>query len=95
MEISKKAWKDVVGLKQRGVQLRKGETGVVEEFNKVQYYRQCLRNLGAEIITFHVGGLKVGMIITKIIVSRGSNHSTLNEGDLILTYCIQNNVQVD
>jgi len=35
MEINKKAWKDVVGLKARGVQVRKGETGDVQEFNKV------------------------------------------------------------
>jgi len=37
MEISKKARKDVVGLRQRGVQVRKVETSVVEELNKVQY----------------------------------------------------------
>jgi len=35
------------------------------------------------------------MIITKTIVPCGSNHSTLCGGDLILMYCIQNNVQVD
>jgi len=57
MEINKKAWKDVAGLKVRGVQVRKGETGVVKEFNKVQYYRQCLRNPTAEIKHFHVRGL--------------------------------------
>ena len=59
-----------------------------------------MRNPVAEIKNFHVGGLKVdqrllAMIVTKIIVPRGSNHSTLNEGDLILMYCIQNNIQVD
>jgi len=100
MEISKKAWKDVTRLRARGVQVRKGETRVVQGFNKVQYYRQCLRNPIVEIKHFHVGGLKVDerlllIIITKIIVPRGSNHSTLNEGDLILIYCIQHNVQVD
>jgi len=100
MEINKRAWKDVLGLKSRGVQVRKGETGVVPEFNKMQYYGQCLRNPIVEIKHFHVGGLKVdqrllGMIVTKILVPHGSNHSTLNEGDLILMYCIQNNIQVD
>jgi len=30
-----------------------------------------------------------------MLVPRGSNHSTLNEGDLILMYCIQHNIQVD
>ena len=44
MEINKRAWKDVVGLKPRGVQVRKGETGAIPEFNKMQYYGQCLRN---------------------------------------------------
>jgi len=80
--------------------VRKGETGAVPEFNKMQYYGQCLRNPIVEIKHFHVGGLKVdqrllGMIVTKILVPRGSNHSTLNEGDLILMYCIQHNIQVD
>jgi len=80
--------------------VRKGEIGVVPEFNKMQYYGQCLRNPIAKIKHFHVGGLKVdqrllGMIVTKILVPRGSNHSTLNEGDLILMYYIQHNIQVD
>jgi len=97
MEVNKRAWKDVVGLKPRGVQVRKGEIGAVPEFNKMQYYGQCLRNPIAEIKYFHVGGLKVdqrllSMIVTKILVPRGSNHSTLNEGDLILMYCIQHNI---
>jgi len=52
MEINKKAWKDVVRIKARGVKVRKGETGVVQEFNKVQYYGQCLRNPTAEIKHF-------------------------------------------
>jgi len=100
MEINKKAWKDVFGLKIRGVQVRKGETVAIPEFNKVQCYGQCLRNLAAEIKHFHVCGLKVdqrllAMIVTTIIVPRGSNHSTLNEGYLILMYCIQHNIQVD
>jgi len=100
IEINTKAWKDVVGLKTRGVKVRKGETGAVPEFNKVKYYGQCLRNPVSEIKHFHVGVLKVdqrllAMIVTKIIVPRGSNHSTLNEGDLILMYCIQHNIQVD
>ena len=38
MEITRQTWKDVAGLRQRGVQVRKGETIVVDEFNKVQYF---------------------------------------------------------
>ena len=65
-----------------------------------KYYGQCLSNPAVEIKHFRVGGLKVdqrllAMIVTKIIVPRGRNLSTLNEGDLILMYCIQHNVQVN
>jgi len=100
MEINKKALKDVARLKARGVEVREDEIGVVQEFKKVQYYEQCLRNPVVEIKHFHVGGLKVdqrllAMTITKIIVPHGSNHSTLYEGVLIPMYCIQHNVQVD
>jgi len=59
-----------------------------------------LRNPVTEIKHFHVDDFKVdqrllAMIVIKIIVPRGSNHSTLNEGYLILMYCIQHNIQVD
>jgi len=46
MEITRQTWKDVAGLRQRGMQVRKGETSVVDEFNKVQYFNQCVRNQG-------------------------------------------------
>jgi len=100
MEISKKAWKDVASLKQIGVQVRKCETNVVEEFNKVQYYGGCRHRRGREIKNFHVGGLKVderflAMIVTKIVVPHRSNYSTVNEGDLVLMYFIHYNIHVD
>jgi len=37
MEITRQTWKDVAGLRQKGVQVRKGETSAVDEFNKVEY----------------------------------------------------------
>jgi len=49
----------LLDLGKKGVQVRKGETGVVQEINKVQYYGQCLRNLGVETKNFPIGGLKV------------------------------------
>jgi len=38
MEITRQTWKDVAGLRQRVVQVCKGETTTVDEFNKVQYF---------------------------------------------------------
>ena len=37
----------------------------------------------------------LAMVVTKIIMPRGSNLATLNEGDLVVMYCIQNGVMVD
>ena len=90
----------MAGLRQRGVQVRKGETTTVNEFNKVQYFNQCVRNQGEQTRNFYVERLRVeerllAMVVTKIIMPRGSNHSTLNEGDLVVMYCIQNGVVVD
>jgi len=83
MEITRQTWKDVVGLRQRDVQVHKGETSAVDEFNKVQYFNQCVRNQGEQTRNFHVGRLRVeerllAMVVTKIIMPRGSNHATLN-----------------
>jgi len=91
MEITRKTWKVVVGLRQIGVQVQKDETTILDEFNKVQYFNQCVCNLGEQTPNFHVGKLHVderslAMIVTKIIIARGRDHSTLNEGDLVLMY---------
>ena len=82
------------------MQVRKGETSAVDEFNIVQYFNQCVRNQGEQTRNFYVGRLRVeerllAMVVTKIIMPRRSNHATLNEGDLVVMYCIQNGVMVD
>ena len=100
MEITRQTWKDVAHLRQKGVQVCKGETSAVDEFNKVQYFNQCVRNQGEQARNFHVGRLRVeerllAMVVTKIIMPRGSNHATLNEGDLVMMHYVQNGVMVD
>jgi len=97
---SKNTRKDVAGLRQRGIQVRKGETITMDEFNKVLYFNQCVNNQGEQTQNFHVGKLRVeerllAMVVTNIIMLRGSNHATLNEGDLVVMYCIQNGMVVD
>ena len=84
MKITRQTWKDVAGLRQIGV----------------QYFNQCVRNQGEQTRNFHVGRLHVeerllAMVVTKIIMPRGSNHATLNEDELVVMYCIQNGVMVD
>jgi len=89
MEITPKVWSIVTGLKYVGLRINKGNIGVVEEFNKMQYYRSCLKNLQSKVRNFSVGGMKLNERIIAFIVSwmftpRGSNHSVLIEEDLVL-----------
>jgi len=54
-----------------------------------------VHNQGDQTRNFHVGRLRLeerllAMVVTKIIMPWGSNHSTLNEYDLVVMYCIQN-----
>jgi len=100
MDISRQTWKDVAGLRQMGVQVRKGETTAMDEFNKLQYFNECVRNQGKQTRNFPVERLRVeerllAMVVTKIIMPRRSNHATLNEDDLVVMYCIQNGMVVD
>jgi len=44
---------------------------------------------------FRVEERLLAMVVTKIIMPRGSNHATLNKGDLVVMYCMQNVVMVD
>jgi len=44
MEITHDVWIAVAGMKYAGLRINKGNLGVVEDFNKVQYYKSCLKN---------------------------------------------------
>jgi len=44
MEINPDVWTAITGLKYVGLKINKGNIGVVEDFNKMQYYRSYLKN---------------------------------------------------
>ena len=82
MEITHDVWGVVTVLKYVGLRINKGNIGVVEDFNKIQNYKSCLKNLQAQVRTCSVGGLKLDervlvLIVTWILTPRGSNHSVL------------------
>jgi len=61
---------------------QKGNTSIVEDFNKIQYYVSCLKNPHLKVKGFHVGALKLNERITAFIVTwmltpRGNNHVIL------------------
>ena len=98
--ITNDVWAAITGLKFSGVRINKGYLGVIEEFNKMQFYKNCLKNSLSKVRNFSVGGLKlderlIAFIVSWIITPRGSNHSTLYEEDLLLIYCIMNKVKLN
>ena len=49
MEITHEVWAAVAGLKFCGLRINKGNLGVGEDFNKIQYYKSCLKNQHARL----------------------------------------------
>jgi len=100
MEIIPEVWYVVAGLKHVRLRINKGNIWVVEEFNKMQYYRSCLKNPQSKVRNFFLGGMKLNERIIAFIVSwmltpRGRNHSVLTEEDLHLIYCIMNKIKIN
>ena len=62
-------WVAVTGLKYDGLRINKGNLGVVEDFNKFQYYKSCLKNQQAQVRTCYVGGLMLDERVLALIVT--------------------------
>ena len=69
MEITHDVWAAVTGLKYVGLRINKGNIGVVEDFNKIQYYKSCLKNPQAQVRTCSVGGLKLDERVLALIIT--------------------------
>ena len=100
IEITNDVWTAINGLKYSGLRINKGNLGVIKEFNKMQFYKNCLKNPLSKVIIFSIGGLKlderlIAFIVFWIVTPKGSNHSTLSEEDLLLIYCIMNKVKLN
>ena len=82
MEITHDVWTAVAGLKYVGLRINKGNLGVVEDFNKIQYYKSCLKNQQAQVKTCSVGDLKLdervlALIVTWILTPRAVSYTHL------------------
>jgi len=100
MEVTHEVWTAITGLKYAGLQINKGNISVVEEFNKIQFYKNCLKNPRDKVRNFSVGGLKlnerlIALIVTWMLTLRGNNHFVLTEEDLVYMYCIMNKVKIN
>jgi len=89
----------VAGLKCEGMKIGKGNIEALVDYNKITFYRSCLRDQRGIMRQFNVGGLAmnpriIAFIIVWIMTPRGHNHTVLHEEDLILMYCIVNRLRV-
>jgi len=55
--ITNDLWATITRLKFSGLRINKGNLGVIEKFNKIQFYRNCLKNPLSKVRNFYVGGL--------------------------------------
>jgi len=69
MEITHEVWADVTDLKYTGLRINKENNGVVEDFNKIQYYKSSLKNPHAQVRTCSVGGLKLNERLLALIIT--------------------------
>jgi len=100
MKVSNDVWNSVAGIKYYGLKVGKGNTNGIQEFNKIQYYRSCVRNPSQTVNKFHAGNLNltprlISYIIAWQLIPRGTNHAVLHEEDLIPIYCIMNPIKVN
>ena len=100
MKITHEVWAVVAGLKYSGIRINKGNLEVVEDFNKIQYYKSCLKNQHAQVRTCSVGGLKLderllALIVTWILTPSGSNHFVLTEEDLVYIFYIMKKIKIN
>jgi len=91
MEITFVVSTTIIRLKYSGIRINKGNIGVVEDFNKIQFYVSCLKNPHLRANGFSVGALKlneriIAFIVTWMLTPRGINHVFLIEEDLVLIY---------
>jgi len=52
--ITNDVWAAITGLKFSGVRINKGNLGMIEEFNKMQFYKNCLKNPLSKVRNFFV-----------------------------------------
>jgi len=90
----------VVVIKCEGLKIGKGNIEALEDYNKITFYRSCLRDHRGIMRGFNVGGLVmnqriIAFILVWIMTPRGHNHVVQHEEDLILRYCILDRMRVN
>jgi len=98
MAIMDEVWLSVAGLRDTGTIVSRANVADLGGFDKVQFFKACLRNPNSSMRSYSVGGLSIiprllSYIVIWILTPRGFNHVVLTEEDLILMYCLVNKIK--
>jgi len=52
MVVTNEVWSAVTGVKSSGIRINRGNLGIVEDFNKIQFYKSCLKNPHSKVRNF-------------------------------------------
>jgi len=69
MKVTSEVWNSVAEIKYYGLKVGKGNTSGIQEFNKIQYYRSCMRNPAQSISRFHAGNLNLTPRLVAYIIA--------------------------
>jgi len=94
MLITPKEWFAITGLRHEGQQIERKALDL-EDFNKTQFFKTCMRKPNEEVKSFGVGKLEMTLRILKLLIvwiltPRDNNHATLTKKDLMLLDCLIN-----
>jgi len=100
MAITDEVWLSVAGLRDAGTIVSRANVADLGGFDKVQFFKSCLRNPNCTMRSYSMGGLSIiprllSYIVIWILTPRGFNHAVLTEDDLILMYCLVNKIKVN
>jgi len=100
MAITDEVWLSVAGLRDAGTIVSRANVTDLGAFDKVQFFKSCLKNPNSTMRSYSVGGLSIiprrlSYIVIWILTPRGFNHAVLTEDDLILMYCLVNKIKVN
>ena len=69
MKVTSDVWNSVAGIKYSGLKVGKGNTSGIQEFNKLQYYKSCMRTPTQSISRFHAGHLNLTPRLVAYIIA--------------------------
>ena len=69
MKVTSDVWNSAARIKYSSLKVGKGNTSGIQEFNKLQYYKSCMRSPTQSISRFHAGHLNLTPRLVAYIIA--------------------------